>query len=229
MKVLNKTEQIAHNEGRSSSSAIQNMLMGYRSTPHPATGYSPYEALMRRNVKTKLDYTPLTRTTGIQQMERQISKRDKEYKKKWSKQHRQPACRKSYFEVGDKVLLKRRKINKWSTSHEKENYVIVGVNGSAIRARRKSDGRTITRDASKFKLLKMPRDEYWRERLLRSSNRRRQTSTAGERNEGAQNDGQDDRSEAQDDRTHQPHPPQRRELPKRNRRPPPRFRDFILN
>ena len=229
MKVLNKTEQIAHNEGRSSSSTIQNMLMGYRSTPHPATGYSPYEALMRRNVKTKLDYTPLTRTTGIQQMERQISKRDKEYKKKWSKQHRQPACRKSYFEVGDKVLLKRRKINKWSTPHEKENYVIVGVNGSAIRARRKSDGRTITRDASKFKLLKMPRDEYWRERLLRSSNHRRQTSTAGERNEGAQNDGQDDRSEAQDDRTHQPHPPQRRELPKRNRRPPPRFRDFILN
>ena len=173
--------------------------------------------------------TPLTSTTGIQQMERQITKQDKEYKKKWSKQHRQPACRKSYFEVGDKVLLKRRKINKWSTPHEKENYVIVGVNGSAIRARRKSDGRTITRDESKFKLLKMPRDEYWRERLLRSSNRRRQTSTARERNEGAQNDGQDDRSEAQDDKTHQPHPPQRRELPKRNRRPPPRFRDFILN
>ena len=46
-KVLNKTEQIAHNEGRSGCIAIQNMLMGYRSTPHPATGYSPYEALMR--------------------------------------------------------------------------------------------------------------------------------------------------------------------------------------
>ena len=30
------------------------------------------------------------------------------------------------------------------------------------------------------------------------------------------------------DRKHQPHPPQRRELPKRNRRPPPRLRDFIL-
>ena len=33
MKVLNKTEQIAHSDGTPSSSAIQYMLMGYRSTP----------------------------------------------------------------------------------------------------------------------------------------------------------------------------------------------------
>ena len=111
--------------------------------------------------------------------------------------------------------------------------MIVGVNGSAATARRKSDGRIITRDASKFKLLKELQDEYWRERLLRSSSRKRLTSTARDRNDGEQDDGiqttQDDRNEARDDRTHQPHPPQRRELPKRNRRPPPRFRDFILN
>ena len=56
MKVLNKTEQIAHSEGKPSVSAIQHMLMGYRSTPHPATGYTPYEALMKRDVRTKLDY-----------------------------------------------------------------------------------------------------------------------------------------------------------------------------
>ena len=55
MKVLNKAEQILHSEERSSNSALQYMLMGYRSTPHPATGYSPYEALMKRNVRTKLD------------------------------------------------------------------------------------------------------------------------------------------------------------------------------
>ena len=48
MKVLNKTEQIAHSDGRTTYSAVQYMLMGYRSTPHPATGYTPYEALMKR-------------------------------------------------------------------------------------------------------------------------------------------------------------------------------------
>ena len=50
MKVLIKTEQIAHSDGRTSSFSVQYMLMGYRSTPHPATGYTPYEALMKRNV-----------------------------------------------------------------------------------------------------------------------------------------------------------------------------------
>ena len=56
MKLLNKTEQIAHLQERSSDMAIQEMLTGYRSSPHPATGAAPYEALMNRHVRTKLDY-----------------------------------------------------------------------------------------------------------------------------------------------------------------------------
>ena len=238
MKVLNKTEQIAHNEGRSGCIALQNMLMGYRSTPHPATGYSPYEALMRRNIKTKLDYKTPSGTTAIQKMETQITRRDIEYKKKWDNHHRHPICRKSNFKVGEKVLLKRKKINKWSAAHEREYYMIVGVNGSAIKARRKSDGRIITRDASKFKRLKEPQDEHWRERLLRSSNHKQQKTNTGEeddmqrRNDEGNDDhretNQTDERQQRGDRKHQPHPPQRRELPKRNRRPPPKLRDFIL-
>jgi len=37
MKLLNKPEQITHLKGANSSVAIQEMLTGYRSTPHPAT------------------------------------------------------------------------------------------------------------------------------------------------------------------------------------------------
>ncbi|MEW8584399.1 MAG: RNase H-like domain-containing protein, partial [Candidatus Thiodiazotropha sp.] len=240
MKVLNKTEQIAHNEGRSSSTAIQNMLMGYRSTPHPATGYSPYEALMRRNVKTKLDYQPLAEKPNIQNMEAEITKRDTEYKKRWGKQHRHPACQEHSFKVGDKVLLKRKKVNKWSTAHEKDHYVIVGLNGSAIKARRESDGRTVTRDAAKFKILKEPQGACWRERLLRSSDRRRpETNTGDEEVTRERNIDGNDRTRLTDqqdeDQQHdntrrglQPQPPPRRELPKRNKRPPPRFRDYKL-
>ncbi|KAJ7377492.1 Tetratricopeptide repeat protein 38 [Desmophyllum pertusum] len=44
MKLLNKTEQIAHLQGGNGNVAIQEMLTGYRSTPHPATGATPYEA-----------------------------------------------------------------------------------------------------------------------------------------------------------------------------------------
>ena len=56
MKLLNKTEKIAHLQGRNSKIAIQEMLTGFRSTPHPATGTTPYEALMNRPVRTKLDH-----------------------------------------------------------------------------------------------------------------------------------------------------------------------------
>ncbi|XP_045187538.2 uncharacterized protein K02A2.6-like [Mercenaria mercenaria] len=87
MKVLNKTEKIAHIEKRSSYSAIQQMLMGYRSTPHPATGYSPYEAMMKRSVRTLLDHFPSIKP-NIETMEKEITTKDREYKKKWEKQQR---------------------------------------------------------------------------------------------------------------------------------------------
>ena len=53
--VFNRSEQITHLQGQNSNTATQEMLAGYRSTPHPATGVTPYEALMKRQVRTKWD------------------------------------------------------------------------------------------------------------------------------------------------------------------------------
>ena len=78
MKVLNKTEQIAHLQHANSKTALQNMLMGYRSTPHLATGVSPYTAMMNRTIRTKLDAVI---PTDINDVQRGISARDKQYKK----------------------------------------------------------------------------------------------------------------------------------------------------
>ena len=127
--------------------------MGYRSTPHPATGYCPYEALMKRNVRTKLDYDSFSINRNYHKMELEITQRDKEYKRSWENQHRHPTVQKHRFKIGDKVLPKKRKINKWSPAFEKEFYKITGIRESTIQAKRKSDGRMMTRDASKFKLF----------------------------------------------------------------------------
>lgn len=57
MQTLNKTEKIAHLQGKSGSDrnvAIQEMLMAYRYTSHPVTGISLYQAMMNRPVRTKL-------------------------------------------------------------------------------------------------------------------------------------------------------------------------------
>ena len=57
MTLLNKTEQRACLENKLTKIAIQELLIEYRSTPHPATGIAPYDAMMNRKVRTKLDYT----------------------------------------------------------------------------------------------------------------------------------------------------------------------------
>ena len=88
MKVLNKTEQKAHNDVTSSSSAIQYMLMGYRYRPHPGTVFSPFEALINRNVRTKLNYETPTISQDYNCMKKEITFRDKQYKMKLDKQHR---------------------------------------------------------------------------------------------------------------------------------------------
>ncbi|CAC5366910.1 unnamed protein product [Mytilus coruscus] len=117
MKLINKTEQIANLQNKDSATAIQEMLMGYRSTPHPATGISPYQALMNRPIRTKLGNT---------------------------QEHA--------FQIGDYVLLEQTKRDKWTTAYEPAFYIVYKINGSAIRARRVTDGREMCRDASKFKL-----------------------------------------------------------------------------
>ena len=53
--VFNRSEQNTHLQGQNSNIATQEMLAGYRSTPHPATGVTPYEALMKTQVRTKRD------------------------------------------------------------------------------------------------------------------------------------------------------------------------------
>jgi len=60
MQVLNKTEQIAHLQGKTGlgrNMAVCVMLMAYRDTPHPATGITPYQAMSNRSIRTKLDHT----------------------------------------------------------------------------------------------------------------------------------------------------------------------------
>ena len=80
MRILNKTEQIAHLQNQNREISIQEMLVGYRSTPHPATGMTPYQGMMNREVRIKLDYINNTRDNNSTANEIKISERDRKYK-----------------------------------------------------------------------------------------------------------------------------------------------------
>lgn len=147
MKLMNKTEQIAHLNKSDRQIAIQDMLTAYRSCPHPGTNVSPYQALMNRPVRTKLEtYIPVDELSSI-------DSNDKTYKAKikGNAENRLTKCHN--FVKGDYVLLKQIKRNKWSTAFEPAFYVIFHINGSTIAARRISDGREMRRDSSHFKLV----------------------------------------------------------------------------
>ena len=68
-------------------------------------------------------------------MEREITNMDKTYKQKWDYQHRHPKCQKHHFKIDNRVLLKKRKENKLSPVHGKENDEILETSGSTVKAR----------------------------------------------------------------------------------------------
>ena len=128
MKMLNKTEKIAKLQGQDSKQAVTEMLMGYRGTPHPATKCAPYKVMMNRDVKTKLDTNPETETTD--ELQDEISEQDLKYKSKLGIQTNSKRNVKEHtFVIGDYVVLKQKKQNKFSTAYEPSFYVIYKING----------------------------------------------------------------------------------------------------
>ena len=151
MKLLNKTEQIAHLQKQNRNITIQEMLTGYRSTPHPATNITPYEALMNRPVRTKLDHQSREHTQSIR--DNIIDENDRQYKERLKHNAENQNTKQHKFVVGDYALLKQTKKNKWSTAYEPAFYIIYRIDNSSIAARRATDGREVYRDASHFKLV----------------------------------------------------------------------------
>ena len=153
MKLLNKAEQRARLENKSASLAIQELLTGYRSTPHPATGVTPYEAMMNRQVRTKIDYRERTKKT-FHTNNTEMNKRDRCYKQKIKDNAENKNTRRHRLAIGDHVLLEQKKVNKWTSPYEYKPYIVFKIKGSSIWARRITDGRVVCRDSTCFKRIK---------------------------------------------------------------------------
>ena len=126
------------------------MLITYRSTLHPATGVAPYEALKGTPVRMKLDY--MEPKPQRDEKDDIIDRRDAEYKQKMKQQREGRKTRVNNLLLGDYVLVKQPRKNKWSTPYEPMFYVVCSIRGSQVTARRVTDGRTVCRDTSQFKL-----------------------------------------------------------------------------
>ena len=102
-------------------------------------------------VRTKLDHiNPEMQDT---EEDDRIDQKDAEYKEKMRRKREGRQMKEGRLLLGNYVLVKQPKRNKWSTPYEPVFYIVNDIQGSRITARRTTDGRIVCRDASQFKLV----------------------------------------------------------------------------
>ncbi|XP_049527557.1 uncharacterized protein LOC125947201 [Dermacentor silvarum] len=147
MRTLTKStlaSRVSHLEW---TNELQSFLLAYRSTLHGSTGKSPYELLFGRPTKN-LPPTIATDTQNSAPSEaRQNDTQRKAYIKQYVDSHRHTSH--NQLHVGQQVLCKQDRSNKFSSYYDPHPYTITKVTGSKITASR--DGVSICRNSSFFK------------------------------------------------------------------------------
>ena len=90
--------------------------------------------MMNRPVRTKLDYTVPRKERSSR--DKMMDEKDRQYKGEDDRCNKE--CN---FVVGDHVLLRQRKRNKWSIPYEPVFYTVIKMSGSALTTRPITDGR----------------------------------------------------------------------------------------
>lgn len=147
MKPLMKAVRTAYFERANWKKQLQNFLFTYRNAPHCTTKLSPASVMFQRE-------TSFTIPSLKQKIEENANR------KAWERQEEAKRQRKEYYDkkmnakdhninVGDTVILKKRKQNKLSTNYEPRQYKVTATNHNMITA---SDGQsTRTRNVSHFR------------------------------------------------------------------------------
>ena len=148
MRSINKLVKTARVEGKNWKQQLFKFLRNFRATLHPTIGVSPASLLFQgRQVHSRLpEITKLYNDNDVR-------KRDADQKRK-TKHHADKKMRlpKKQIDVGDQVLVRQKKVNKFSTRFKEIPYIVVKKNGSRIVAKNKF-GHIITRNSSFFKLF----------------------------------------------------------------------------
>jgi hypothetical protein len=139
MRNLGKTIRTAKIENKDWKREIFTFLRNYRTTPHPATGYSPAELLFGKTARNKLP--------DFKQNFEKYQTKVKQYAD--NRRHVTP----HEIKVGDKVLLKKEKkiLQKEESRYELELFEVMAVKHSMITAKGMKTNKIITRNSSFFK------------------------------------------------------------------------------
>jgi hypothetical protein len=212
MRTLTKASTTAIVDGTNVKQALYEFLRQYRATPHSTTGLSPNELLNGRKLRTRLSTFSETIDNNKQMT---VKERDTKQKTKM-KTHADKVlhAKASDVTVGDKVLVKQKKRNAFSTPFDPNPYTVTWRRGNSVVAKRGET--TIRRNISFFKKVMVNSDE--------SSSDDEEFDIESSADEEMLDQDQD-----QDQENPQEEPQQVYARPRRQRHLPKHLQDYILH
>ena len=143
MRTLNKVIITAHTEQLNWKQQLYRFLRNYRATPHASTDKTPAELLFGRKMRIKLpEVSPTVIDSDLKCKDATAKRKMKEYTD--DRNNAKPAT----FQIGDDVLVRQQKRNKFSSYNNPIPYHIVSIKGSMITA--ENAKHMITRNSSYF-------------------------------------------------------------------------------
>ena len=151
MKPLMKAIRTAHLQKKNWRRTMQELLLNYRASPHTTTQVAPATLMFGRNTRTRLPQTDTK--TDKNALDHSVEQRDKEQRqrmKEYADRRRQSKT--TTMNIGDYVLVRQQKHNKFTPIFDPKPLRITKVKGTTITAER--PGFAITRNQSFFKPIK---------------------------------------------------------------------------
>ena len=155
MKPLGKCLKIASRNHRDKETAIRELLLAYRTTPHPATGLSPGEMLFRHGFRGAY---PNRKACTDEAFDAAVEKMKKDKSERCDNINKSVKRKEHSFEVGQWVLMSKHKRNKFDTLYHEEPWMIESLTrtGATIHNPQRTKRRTAHIDDIKLYIHKQP-------------------------------------------------------------------------
>ncbi|XP_046862897.1 uncharacterized protein K02A2.6-like [Xenia sp. Carnegie-2017] len=151
MKPLAKAIKTARAEHRNWTQELSRFLLSYRITPHCSTNVPPAQLLFNRPLRGILPM--LNPKDKVLNRHKEAQAKDFEAKSKGRElANKRRRTKESDIRVGDKVLLKQRKKDKFTTKFEQTPYTVIYRRGAKVVA--ENHNHQITRNTSFFKKIR---------------------------------------------------------------------------
>ncbi|XP_046858634.1 uncharacterized protein K02A2.6-like [Xenia sp. Carnegie-2017] len=150
MKPLAKAIKTARAEHRNWTQELSRFLLSYRTTPHCSTNVPPAQLLFNRPLRGILPM--LNPKDKVLNRHKEAQANNFEAKSKGRELANKRRTKESDIRVGDKVLLKQRKKDKFTTKFVQTPYTVIYRRGAKVVA--ENHNHQITRNTSFFKKIR---------------------------------------------------------------------------